>query len=660
MLALLALFLATTGTAPEVESFTLYKLQQRVGVERSYITRDAGGTEIRTVFSFSDRSTSVPLASILRLGKGGQPLRFQLFGSTSRGSELDDLVVVHGKTLSITRRGATRTAPAPARFFLASAYAPVIVIQELLRHWAAQGRPAHLPVFPLGEVTVVERGHDTMEDDDGKPRLLTRYALGGVGWGNETVWVDEQGRLAALKGVDAEYDHFEATRGFSGALSRLVARAAEDGMAALAEMARAFPGAGDGPVAYLGGRLVDGTGAPPVPDAAVVVAGGKIVAAGPRSSVAVPAGARTVDARGKTVLPGLWDMHAHVEQVEWGPVYLAAGVTTVRDCGNELDFVRSVRDAIEAGRGLGPRILLACLVDGDGQGAVGAVRLRSAEQIPALVSRFQQAGCAQVKIYSHLDPGLIAPLARAAHAAGMTVTGHVPDGINAIHAVEAGMDQISHLQFLMQAFLAPDRDTGLSDADYGRAIEAFDPASPAVGRLAAFFASKGTVIDPTMATRELGSVTRDELARFEPGLASVPAPLAPFYEGVSPDRAAVARARFDRFLSLLRLLHRAGVPVVAGTDQAVPGHSLHRELELYVKAGFSPMEAIQAATLVPARVMKREREVGTIEAGKRADLILIDGDPLADISAIRKIALVVAAGHPYQPAPLWKSAAFIH
>jgi imidazolonepropionase-like amidohydrolase len=607
MLCLLALLFATAG--PEVESFTLYKFQQRVGVERSYITRDAGGTEIRTVFSFRDRSTSVPLASILRLGKGGQPLRFQLFGSTSRGSELDDLVVLHGKTLSITRRGATRTAPAPARFFLASAYAPVIVTQELLRHWAAQGRPAHLPVFPLGEVTVVERGRDTFEDDDGKPRLLTRYALGGVGWGNETVWLDQQGRLAALKGVDAEYDHFEATRGFSGALPRLVARAAEDGMAALAEMARAFPGAGD---------------------------------------------------RGKTILPGLWDMHAHVEQVEWGPVYLAAGVTTVRDCGNELDFIRSVRDAIEAGRGLGPRILLACLVDGDGPDAVGAVRLRSAEQIPALVSRFQQAGCAQVKIYSHLDPGLIAPLARAAHAAGMTVTGHVPDGINAVHAVEAGMDQISHLQFLMQAFLAPDRDTSLTGLEYGRAIEAFDPASPAVGRLAAFFASKGTVIDPTMAVRELGSVTRDELARIEPGLASVPAPLAPFYEGASPDRAAVARARFDRFLSLLRLLHRAGVPVVAGTDQAVPGHSLHRELELYVKAGFSPMEAIQAATLVPARVMKREREVGTIEAGKRADLILIDGDPLADISAIRKIALVVAAGHPYQPAPLWKSAAFIH
>jgi imidazolonepropionase-like amidohydrolase len=118
-------------------------------------------------------------------------------------------------------------------------------------------------------------------------------------------------------------------------------------------------------------------------------------------------------------------------------------------------------------------------------------------------------------------------------------------------------------------------------------------------------------------------------------------------------------AEFDhKFLALLGLLHKAGVTIVAGTDQAVPGHSLHRELELYVMAGFTPMEAIQAATIVPARVMKRDRELGTVEVGKRADFILVDGDPLVDIRALRRIAVVVFAGHGYDPGKLWKSADF--
>jgi imidazolonepropionase-like amidohydrolase len=105
-------------------------------------------------------------------------------------------------------------------------------------------------------------------------------------------------------------------------------------------------------------------------------------------------------------------------------------------------------------------------------------------------------------------------------------------------------------------------------------------------------------------------------------------------------------------------LHRAGIPIVAGTDQTVPGHSLHREIELYVQAGFTPMEAIQSATIVPAKVMGLDKESGTLEAGKRADLIVIDGDPLADIHNTRNVELVVSAGKMYKPAELWRSAGF--
>ncbi|HMG55442.1 MAG TPA: amidohydrolase family protein [Kofleriaceae bacterium] len=641
---------------PARQQFVLYKFANRIGVENAI----DDGRELRTVFTFTDRTSPVPLASVLERGKDGAPVRFQLWGNTSRIFSADDRVVVEGGKIAITQRGQTRSVAAPARFFVGSSYAPVALTQELLRYWASHGKPASLPVYPIGTVSIERRGEDTVTHRDGKPRVLERFAIGGLGWGRETVWLDDKQQVAAVKGVDTEFDHFEATgQGYEEALATFIARAAQDGLEALGETSRGLRvDGGDGPVAYVNGRLVDGTGAPPVADAVIVVDSGKIVAAGPRAKVSVPAGARTIDAAGATLVPGLWDMHAHVEQVEWGPVYLAAGVTTVRDCGNELDFVRSVRDTIDAGKGVGPRVLLACIVDGEGPASLGTERLRTADQIPALIGKFKAAGCSQVKIYQSFDPRLIHPLSVAAHAAGMTVTGHVPTGIGAVKGVTDGMDQINHSTPMLRAFAAPDLPATERGSKYRAALEAFDPASPAARKLAAWFAARHVVLDPTVALGEL-ALPRSELAAVEPGLATLPPPLAAAFSdaGPGPDDAFL-HMQFGKTLALIGLLHRAGVTIVAGTDQAVPGHSLHRELELYVQAGFTPLEAIQAATLVPARAMKRDKELGTIEAGKRADFLLVDGDPLADIRALRRIRVVVAGGVAYDPAKLWRSVGF--
>jgi hypothetical protein len=286
---------AVRAAPPETHSFALYKWQQRIGREDVTVTRDADGVEIRTVFAFTDRTTPVPLAAVLRVGSDGAPRHFVLWGSTSRLTRVDDRVVVSGKDLVITQRGESRTVPAPATFFVGSAYAPVAVTEELLRYWTTHGKPPRLPVFPVGEVTIERRGEDVVTDDESKQRTLERFAIGGLQWGHETVWLDEKGALAALKGVDAEFDHFEATgRGFTEALAGLVARAAEDGMASLSEAAaQVRQGASSGKTAYVGARLIDGTGRPPVEDAVVLVEGYHIVAAGARAKVAIPDGART-------------------------------------------------------------------------------------------------------------------------------------------------------------------------------------------------------------------------------------------------------------------------------------------------------------------------------------------------------------------------------
>jgi imidazolonepropionase-like amidohydrolase len=263
-----------------------------------------------------------------------------------------------------------------------------------------------------------------------------------------------------------------------------------------------------------------------------------------------------------------------------------------------------------------------------------------------------------VKVYQSVDPRLLRPLSTAAHAAGMTVTGHVPNGIGAVKAVEAGLDQINHIQFVLQAFAAGDLPPTERGSRLDAAIDAFDPSTPAARKLAGWFATRRVVLDPTVALRET-FLPRAELAKVEPGVAKLPAPLAAAFADRAPSPDDERRRRvFDKALALLGVLHKAGVPIVAGTDQAVPGHSLHRELELYVQAGFTPLEAIQAATVVPARVMKKDKELGTIAVGKRADFILVDGDPLADIRALRRIRVVVADGRAYDPAKLWRSVGF--
>ncbi|HWJ48643.1 MAG TPA: amidohydrolase family protein, partial [Candidatus Udaeobacter sp.] len=460
---------------------------------------------------------------------------------------------------------------------------------------------------------------------------------------------------------DAEFDHFEAIRdGYESALGDFVARAGADSMSALADISRKIPGSHASTIAIVGATLIDGTGDAPVPEAVVVIHDGRIVAVGPRSKVKVPQDDTTVDAHGKTILPGLWDMHAHFEQVEWGPIYLAAGVTTVRDCGNEFEFITAVRDAIAQGRGLGPRLLLAGFVDGTSPMAIGTVRADTPEQARIWTNRYHDAGFQQMKIYSSVKLEEVKAVADEAHRLGLTVTGHVPEGLTAYQVIEAGQDQINHIPYIGDIMRAP-LPANATRADRRNAAANLDLSSAEAQKALTFLKNHHTVIDPTLSIYELFGATSDNPPNtFEPGINKLPAELAQPLTDVGPpdENSKIGQQIFQKDLSIVGALHRAGIPIVAGTDQAVPGHSLHRELELYVQAGFTPMEAIQAATNVPAHVMGLDKELGTIEQGKRADLILINGDPLQDIHNTRNVEYVITNGTMYHAAELWQSVVF--
>ncbi|HYM76544.1 MAG TPA: amidohydrolase family protein [Candidatus Dormibacteraeota bacterium] len=645
----------------EQGKFTLHKFEQAIGEETYEIRRDGQSVVVKIDFKFTDRGSPVPLTTTFRATQDLTPQAFEIKGRTARPISIDEAVTIESGTVHLRTRGreSDTTAP-PGPFFTIAGYAPTTMQMLMVRYWATHGSPSPLATLPSGSVKVEARGQDTIHVG-AKDEKLDRYTIEGLIWGRETLWFDANRNLVAAITTDAEFDHFEAIRdGYESALGDFVGLAGVDGMRALAEISKGIPGSHSSTLAIVGATLIDGTGAAPVPDAAVVIKDGRITAAGPRSKVKIPRHAKTFDAQGKTILPGLWDMHAHFEQVEWGPIYLAAGVTTVRDCGNEFEFITAVRDAIAQGRGLGPRLLLAGIVDGSGLLPLGVAHVDTPEQARMWVGRYHAAWFQQMKIYSSVKLEEIKAVADEAHRLGMTVTGHIPEGLTAYQAIAAGQDQINHIGYVADIMHAPLPATA-KRAERRNAVLNIDFNSSEAQKALAFLKDHHTVVDPTMSLFELFTATTAKPpASFEPGIHKIPIELAEQLTDVEPpnENTEISEKVFQKELAIVGALHRAEIPVVAGTDQSVPGHSLHREIELYVQAGFTPMEAIQAATIVPARVMGLDKELGTIEKGKRGDLILINGNPLEDIHNTRNVEYVITNGTMYHAAELWQAVGF--
>jgi len=617
----------------------LHYVQKPIGAEQYQISRDGDALQLSSDFDFTDRGGRVQLTATLRTKSDLTPIHFTAKGKSYRFVNVDSDVTIDGRDASVRTDGSERHVALPAQFFTVDGYAPFAAQMLMLRYWKQHGRPRMLttiPGMPANDVAIEQRGRDTIRVG-AKTVSLDRFVVDGVVWGRETLWLDEAGSLAAAI-TRAGGLSFEAVReDLEPALVEFVERGTRDRLSDLEAITRSTPPLRSGAYALVGATVVDGTGRAPISDAVVIVRDGTISEVGARSAVAIPAGIPTVDAAGTTIVPGFWDMHTHVTQIEWAPVYLAAGVTTVRDMGNELEFIVPLREAVRSGRALGPRLLLAGLVDGGGPNAFGVVYAATPEDARRVVAKYHDAGFEQIKIYSLITPPIVEAIAAEAHRRGMTVTGHVPNGMTIDQAAAAGMDHIAHLAIRGEA------------------------GSDEVTRTIAALRERKTVIDPTQSWNELlGHALGTPIAAFQPGVAKIPPPLNRLFSsaGAAGIDAATARTRLERGLRIVKALSDAGVPVVAGTDEGIPGHSVHREIELYVEAGLTPLQALQAATIVPARAMKLDAEVGTVERGKRADLIVLNANPLDDIHNIRRVRWTVSGGRIYEAASLWKSVRF--
>ena len=412
-------------------------------------------------------------------------------------------------------------------------------------------------------------------------------------------------------------------------------------------------------------NVIDATGAPTQPDMTVIVRDGRIVEFGKSDAVHAPAGAKTVQATGKYLIPGLWDMHVHTVFGDWLPrnekvvlpLFVANGVTGVRDMGGDLDVLKEWRAAIAAERLLGPRMIIAGpMLDGPVPRFPSSAPVANAADGRKVVDHLKSRGVDFIKIQSLIPRDGYFAAADEAKKLGIVFAGHVPDAVRAAEASNAGQKSIEHFTGIFEGCSTIEDQLLKGPKSLGLNVKTFDPALAKT--LIALMAKNQTWQVPTLVW-ERGQwlvddidKSHDPLTKYAPAAwkdRTWPMFVSDIMKTMDTDPLPVRKKFVQMELDMTLAMFRAGVPFMAGTDTAAgvhvfPGFSLHEELALFVRAGLTPMQALQTATLNPAKYLDRLADLGTVERGKLADLVLLDANPLDDIANTQRIASVVAAG----------------
>lgn len=426
------------------------------------------------------------------------------------------------------------------------------------------------------------------------------------------------------------------------------------------------------PLVFTHVTVIDATGSAPKPDMTVVIIGERIKAIGKSEEVRLPKDAQIVDATGKFLIPGLWDMHVHWSRKDYLPLFIANGVTGARMMwGSPMHH--EWRKEKEGGTLLAPRLNIASVIV-DGQKPIwqGSIAVGNEAEGRQAVIKSKQDGADFVKVYSLLTREAYFAIADEAKKQGIPFAGHVPESVKAAEISDAGQKSIEHLTGVL---LACSRDeeairaemlNALADGDESsawrfrrltvnvRAAESYDQKKAAA--LFRRLRKNGTWQVPTLTV--LRSITHLDDPKFtnDPRLKYMPPGLKsywdpkndPRFKMFTADDWAQSRKVYAKYLEVAGAMRRAGVEFLAGTDVSnpycFPGFSMHDELALLVKAGFTPMEALQAATRNPATYLGLLESLGTVEQGKIADLVLLEANPLSEISNTKRIDAVVVNG----------------
>lgn len=528
-----------------------------------------------------------------------------------------------GDSLRFTRGNAPERAVARGTGFAALGNATAYDLALLARHLLASERQRAL-MLPVGAQTRLEIAADTQVQTARGPARVRLAMLHGAGATPRAVWIDAQANLVASAAewfITVHPDYIAAMPTLRAVELAYRERAA-------AAMAARLASVNPGELVITNADVFDAERGTILPQQAIHVRDGRIVRVAPARGFRAPRGAHVVDAAGKTVIPGMWDMHAHVfstTQTDGNFRNLAIGVTAIRDMAADTDIATSLRDRANAGRIVAPHTILAGFMEGPQLWAGPSDVLVSTEaEAQRTVARYAELGYKQIKLYNLIHPDLVPTIAAEAERRGLRLSGHVPRGLSVNAAIRLGFDEINHAAFLFSSFF--------QDSLYWPEMRAYSAVAAAVAptvdvdgaamtALIADLKAHNTVIDGTF----------NLWMRDSSGADSVQ-----------------AKAANRAYLRLIRRLHDAGVTLVAGTD----GSSFNRELEHYEMAGIPAPEVLRIATWTAAQVMGESAERGAVREGYAADLVIIDGKPHERIADLRKVTLVVRGGRAYTPTAL--------
>lgn len=646
-LALVALAVTCLATPlwAATERFTVLASGNRVGFLEAATTGDA--VVIR--YDYKNNGRGPTIAEAIALGPDGLPRRWVIEGSTTFGNKVDErFTEADGMARWTDAAGGGEARVARPTLYIAQSASPWATGLYARTALASPGNA--VAVLPGGTLRVTP-GPTLSMNGTGGPVTAQRMLLSGIDLDPTTILLDDQRRLFALVTPWI----IVVREGYEGEDARLRALATQWTAERMAETARTVTHRPDAPLRIANVRLFD-------PATRALTAPVSVRVEGQRIAAIEAPGARRpgeirIDGDGGTLVPGLFEMHAHLDTSD-ALLDIAAGVTSVRDMGNENQVLKGIDADIRAGRLVGPRITRAGFIEGKSPfNANNGVIVSSEAEAVAAVNRYADEGLRQIKIYNSINPAWVPAMVKAAHARGMRVSGHVPAFTSSDAMIAAGYDELTHSNQLMLSWvLAPDEDTRtLLRLTALKRLAGFDLSGPAPQKTFALMADRGIVHDPTLTILE--ALTTNRNGQVPAGAADWFANLPPgaqrdlkqaLADTSAPGDDAAYRGAFETTLRTVGELHRRGVFIVPGTDYG-GWLWLHRELELYEKAGMSRGEALARATLESARYLGQEAELGSIAPGKLADFFLVAGDPTQKLSATKATRLVVKDGALYFP-----------